>query len=77
LAASRYIALVVAGFIVARFVLGLGESGNFPAAIKTTAEWFPKKERALSTGIFNAGTNVGALVTPLVVPILVLYWGWY
>ena len=67
----------VVGFIVARFVLGLGESGNFPAAIKTTAEWFPKKERSLATGIFNAGTNVGALATPLAIPILVGYWGWY
>ncbi len=74
---SIILSVSVAGFIVARFVLGLGESGNFPAAIKTTAEWFPKKERALSTGIFNAGTNVGALVTPLVVPILVSIWGWY
>ena len=74
---SIVLSVSVAGFIVARFVLGLGESGNFPAAIKTTAEWFPKKERALSTGIFNAGTNVGALVTPLVVPILVSIWGWY
>ena len=74
---SIILSVSVAGFIVARFVLGLGESGNFPAAIKTTAEWFPKKERALSTGIFNAGTNVGALVTPLVVPILVTIWGWY
>jgi ACS family hexuronate transporter-like MFS transporter len=74
---SIVLSVSVAGFIVARFLLGLGESGNFPAAIKTTAEWFPKKERALSTGIFNAGTNVGALVTPLVVPILVAIWGWY
>ena len=74
---SIVLSVSVAGFIVARFVLGLGESGNFPAAIKTTAEWFPKKERALSTGIFNAGTNVGALVTPLVIPILVAVWGWY
>ena len=74
---SIVLSVSVAGFIVARFVLGLGESGNFPAAIKTTAEWFPKKERALSTCIFNAGTNVGALVTPLVVPILVAIWGWY
>ncbi len=74
---SIVLSVSVAGFIVARFVLGLGESGNFPAAIKTTAEWFPKKERALSTGIFNAGTNVGALVTPLAVPILVAYWGWF
>jgi ACS family hexuronate transporter-like MFS transporter len=74
---SIALSVSVVGFIVARFVLGLGESGNFPAAIKTTAEWFPKKERALATGIFNAGTNVGALVTPLAVPILVFYWGWY
>src|SRR5262249_29325906 len=58
----------VAGFIVARFALGLGEAGNFPGAIKVVAEWFPKKERALATGIFNSGTNVGALVSPLVVP---------
>ncbi len=67
----------VVGFIIVRFLLGLGEAGNFPASIKTVAEWFPKKERALATGIFNSGTNVGALVTPLVVPIIVLYWGWY
>src|SRR5262245_22303020 len=67
----------VAGFIVARFALGLGEAGNFPAAIKVVAEWFPKRERALATGIFNAGTNVGALVTPLVVPWITLAWGWY
>jgi MFS transporter, ACS family, hexuronate transporter len=67
----------VVGFMVARFMLGLGEAGNFPASIKTVAEWFPKKERALSTGIFNAGTNVGALATPLLVPVIVLTWGWY
>src|SRR5262245_44614429 len=67
----------VAGFIVTRFALGLGESGNFPAAIKVVAEWFPKRERALATGIFNSGTNVGALVTPLVVPWITITWGWY
>ncbi|HEV7698801.1 MAG TPA: MFS transporter [Pyrinomonadaceae bacterium] len=67
----------VIGFMVVRFLLGLGEAGNFPASIKTVAEWFPKKERALATGIFNAGTNVGALATPLVVPMIVLAWGWY
>lgn len=67
----------VIGFMVVRFMLGIGEAGNFPASIKTVAEWFPKKERALATGIFNAGTNVGALVTPLVVPMIVLAWGWY
>lgn len=67
----------VVGFMVVRFALGLGEAGNFPASIKTVAEWFPKKERALATGIFNAGTNVGALATPLLVPMIVLAWGWY
>jgi ACS family hexuronate transporter-like MFS transporter len=65
-----------AGFALMRFLLGLGEGGNFPASIKTVAEWFPKKERALATGIFNSGTNVGALVTPLVVPWIALHWGW-
>lgn len=64
------------GFGTARFCLGLGESGNFPASIKTTAEWFPKKERALATGIFNSGANVGALIVPLVVPWITLHWGW-
>jgi len=64
------------GLALARFALGLGESGAFPASIKTVAEWFPKKERALATGVFNAGTNVGALVTPLVVPWVALHWGW-
>jgi ACS family hexuronate transporter-like MFS transporter len=59
------------GFCVARFGLGFGESGNFPAAIKTVGEWFPKKERALATGIFNAGSNVGAILAPLVIPLVV------
>jgi ACS family hexuronate transporter-like MFS transporter len=76
-AAITTLSVSVIGFIVARFVLGLGEAGNFPASIKTVAEWFPKKERALATGIFNAGTNVGALATPLLVPLIVVYWGWY
>ena len=67
----------VAGFIAARFALGLGEAGNFPASIKVIADWFPKKERALATGIFNSGTNVGALITPLVVPFVTVTWGWY
>src|SRR5882762_9832287 len=66
----------VTGFSAARFALGLGEAGNFPAAIKTVAEWFPKRERALATGIFNAGTNVGAILAPLVVPWITLRWGW-
>lgn len=60
------------GFAVARFGLGIGESGNFPACIKTVAEWFPKKERALATGIFNAGTNVGATIMPLIIPLFVM-----
>jgi MFS transporter, ACS family, hexuronate transporter len=64
------------GFGVARFVLGLGESGNFPAALKTTAEWFPKKERALATGFFNSGANVGAIVAPLAVPWITVRYGW-
>ncbi len=65
-----------AGFAIARVVLGLGEAGNFPASIKTVAEWFPKKERALATGIFNSGTNIGALLTPVLVPWITLRWGW-
>jgi MFS transporter, ACS family, hexuronate transporter len=64
------------GFGVARFALGLGEAGNFPAAIKTVAEWFPKKERALATGIFNSGSNVGAIIAPLVVPWIAVTYGW-
>jgi ACS family hexuronate transporter-like MFS transporter len=59
------------GFAVARFGLGFGESGNFPSSIKTVAEWFPKKERAFATGIFNAGSNVGAILAPLVIPLIV------
>jgi ACS family hexuronate transporter-like MFS transporter len=66
----------VAGFSAARFALGLGEAGNFPAAIKSIAEWFPKKERALATGLFNSGSNVGAIVAPLVVPWLTIAYGW-
>jgi ACS family hexuronate transporter-like MFS transporter len=63
-------------FAVARFALGIGESANFPAAVKTVAEWFPKKERALATGIFNSGPNVGAILTPLIIPIIALNSGW-
>jgi MFS transporter, ACS family, hexuronate transporter len=66
----------VFGFGIVRAVLGLGESGSFPAAIKTIAEWFPKKERALATGIFNSGTNVGAIIAPLLVPRLAVRYGW-
>ena len=64
------------GFGTARFFLGLGEAGNFPASIKTVAEWFPKKERALATGIFNGGSNVGAIAAPLVVPYIAVNYGW-
>ena len=66
----------VFGFGVARFFLGLGESGNFPAAIKATAEWFPPKERALATGIFNSGAGVGAILAPFIVPWVALHFGW-
>jgi len=65
-----------AGFFVARAALGITESGNFPAAIKATAEWFPKRERALATGIFNSGTNIGAIIAPLTVPFIAEAWGW-
>lgn len=82
--AARALAMVglgysasVAGFIVARLALGFGEAGNFPAAIKVVAEWFPKRERAFATGLFNSGTNIGALVAPVVVPWITLRWGWY
>lgn len=64
------------GFLLARTALGVTEAGNFPAAIKTTAEWFPKKERAFATGIFNSGTNIGAIVAPLSVPFIAEAWGW-
>jgi MFS transporter, ACS family, hexuronate transporter len=66
----------VLGFQVVRGALGATEAGNFPAAIKTVAEWFPKKERALATGIFNSGANIGAIITPICVPWIVLNWGW-
>jgi ACS family hexuronate transporter-like MFS transporter len=66
----------VIGFGFWRGFLGVTEAGNFPAAIKTVAEWFPKKERALATGIFNSGTNVGAIVAPLAIPAIVVAWGW-
>ncbi|PSR55461.1 MFS transporter [Adhaeribacter arboris] len=64
------------GFVIARSALGITEAGNFPAAIKTVAEWFPKRERALATGIFNSGTNVGAIIAPLTVPFIAVQWGW-
>ena len=64
------------GFFVARGALGVTEAGNFPAAIKTVAEWFPKKERAFATGIFNSGSNIGAIIAPLTVPFIADKWGW-
>jgi ACS family hexuronate transporter-like MFS transporter len=69
-------ARTVFGFGAARVFLGLSESGNFPAAIKTIAEWFPKKDRALATGIFNSGANIGAVVAPAIVPWLAITYGW-
>ena len=64
------------GFMAARGFLGISEAGNFPAAIKTVAEWFPKKERAFAAGLFNSGANVGAIVAPLTVPFIAVAWGW-
>jgi len=66
----------ILGFMISRAVLAVGESGNFPAAIKATAEYFPKKERSFATGIFNSGSNVGAILAPLTVPWIALHWNW-
>jgi MFS transporter, ACS family, hexuronate transporter len=66
----------VHGFVAARVALGLGEGGNFPSAIKAVAQWFPKKERALATALFNSGANVGAIIAPAVIPWVALTWGW-
>ncbi len=74
-AASHALARTVIAFAAARFALGLGEAGNFPAAVKTVAEWFPRRERALATGLFNAGSNIGAVLAPLAVPVAVSWWG--
>lgn len=76
-AMGHALANTVIEFGVARFCLGLGESGNFPVAIKTVAEWFPQKERSLATGIFNSGTNLGAILAPLAVPWVALHYGWH
>jgi ACS family hexuronate transporter-like MFS transporter len=70
------LATTAAGFSFARAMLGVSESAIFPGSIKAVAEWFPQKERALATGIFNAGTNTGAILTPLIVPWIALRWGW-
>ncbi len=66
----------VLGFAAVRALLGIGEGGNFPAAIKTTAEWFPRRERALATGIFNSGANIGAVFAPAIIPPLAVIYGW-
>lgn len=70
------LANTVTQFAMARFGLGIGESGNFPAGIRAVTDWFPQKERAFAIGLFNAGTNVGAILTPLIVPVLVLWFDW-
>jgi MFS transporter, ACS family, hexuronate transporter len=66
----------VAAFVLIRIFLGLGEAGNFPSAIKSVAEWFPKRERALATGWFNCGSNIGAVITPILVPMIAIHFGW-
>lgn len=66
----------IVGFMISRAVLAIGEAGNFPAAIKATAEYFPKKERSFATGIFNSGANVGAILAPICVPLIASVWGW-
>ena len=66
----------VTGFGAARAVLGLGEAGNFPAAVKVIAEWFPKRDRAFATGVFNSGTTIGAIIAPIIVTAITLEWGW-
>jgi ACS family hexuronate transporter-like MFS transporter len=76
-AMGHALASTVFEFGIARFSLGLGESGNFPAAIKTVAEWFPQSERSLATGIFNSGANIGAILAPVIVPWVTLRYGWH
>src|SRR5947209_9732551 len=66
----------VTSFAMVRFMLGIGESGNFPSGLKAVTEWFPKKERALATGLFNAGSNIGAIITPFIVAVLTVSYGW-
>jgi ACS family hexuronate transporter-like MFS transporter len=75
-AMAHALARGVFGFGIARFALGLGEAGNFPAAVKAVTEWFPRRERALATGLFNSGANVGAILAPLLVPWITLHYGW-
>src|ERR1700691_6570998 len=73
---SHTFARTALGFGIARFALGIGESGNFPSALKATADWFPTEERALATGIFNSGTSIGALIAPLLIPFVAVRYGW-
>jgi len=73
---SQITMVSITAFVICRCVLALGEAGNFPAAIKATAEYFPKKDRAFATGIFNSGANVGAILAPLTVPVMAEVWGW-
>lgn len=75
-AMAHAFARTVPGFSISRAALGFAEGGNFPTAIKSMGEWFPKKERALAVGIFNSGTNVGAIIAPLAVPAITVVWGW-
>ena len=74
---SHALAHTATQFALARLGLGLGEAANFPAAIKTVADWFPRRERALATGIFNSGSNIGAVIAPLAVPLLTAHFGWH
>ena len=75
-AAAHGLVASVVGFMACRFILGLAEAGNYPSCIKTIRQWFPVGERAIATGVFNAGTNVGAMVTPLLIPFIMAVWGW-
>jgi ACS family hexuronate transporter-like MFS transporter len=75
-AAAHGLAASVVGFMICRFFLGLTEAANYPSCVKTTRLWFPAGERAVATGIFNAGTNVGAMLTPLMLPFILTMWGW-
>src|SRR4051812_36482732 len=75
-AASHALVGSIGGFLAARSFLGLGEAGNFPSAIKSVALWFPKRERAFATSVFNSGTNVGALIAPAIIPWLAFHFGW-
>jgi ACS family hexuronate transporter-like MFS transporter len=75
-AAAHGFAASATGFMVCRFFLGLFEAGNYPCCVKTTRLWFPPGERAIAAGIFNAGTNVGAMITPILIPVILQFWGW-